>query len=155
MCIFSRKVISLYLESGSALWKRVKRDINNWNYLVWHGVEFRTRWKLLEDRLSPSVVIDSILLMSASVVLYIYWTWHYNKELVIIIIIIIMLCHQYGYPWPSLITSPYCLSLLAGPQAYITYPHRAAVCRFELVALLLLSYVSRSIEEHHLWARSL
>ena len=30
-----------------------------------------------------------------------------------------------GYPWPSLATSPYRSSLLAGPQGYIPYPHRA------------------------------
>ena len=30
---------------------------------------------------------------------------------------------------------------LAGPQGYIPYPHKAAVCRFEQVALLLLGHV--------------
>ena len=49
--------------------------------------------------------------------------------------IIIFSCHQHGYPWPSLATSPYPSSLLAGTQGYIPYPHRAAVCRFELVAI--------------------
>ena len=34
--------------------------------------------------------------------------------LVIILIIIIMSCHQHRYPWPSLATSPYHSSLLAG-----------------------------------------
>ena len=48
-------------------------------------------------------------------------------------VIIIMLCRQHGYPWPSLATFPYHSSLLAGPQGYIPYPHRAAVSRFELV----------------------
>ena len=33
------------------------------------------------------------------------------------------------------------------------YPHRAAVCRFELVTLLLLSHVKGSLGAHHLWAR--
>ena len=63
-----------------------------------------------------------------------------------------MSCRQHGYPLPSLATPPYCSSLLAGPQGYIPYPHRAAVCRFALVALLLLDHVRGSIGEHHLWA---
>ena len=69
------------------------------------------------------------------------------------IIIIILSCHQPGYPWPSLATPPYRSSLLAGPQGYIPYPLRAAVCRFELVPLVLLGHVRGSIGEHHLWAR--
>ena len=52
-----------------------------------------------------------------------------------------MSCRQYGYPWPSLATSPYHSSLLAGPQGYIPYPHIAAVCMFELVVLLLLGHM--------------
>ena len=72
--------------------------------------------------------------------------------LLIIIIIIIMSCRQHGYPWPSLATLPYHSSLLACPQGYIPYHHRATVCRFEQVALLLLGHVRGSIREHHLWA---
>ena len=68
-------------------------------------------------------------------------------------IIIILSYHLHGYPWPSLATPPYCSSFLAGPQGYIPYSHRAAVCRFELVTLLLLGHVKGSIGEHHLWAR--
>ena len=68
-------------------------------------------------------------------------------------IIIIMLCHQHGYPLPSLATSPYRSSPLAGLRGYILYPHRAAVCMFELVVLLLLGHMWGSIEVHHLWAR--
>ena len=45
-------------------------------------------------------------------------------------VIIILSCHQHGYPWLSLVTPPYRSSLLAGPQGYTPYPHRAAVCRF-------------------------
>ena len=56
--------------------------------------------------------------------------------------------------WPSLTTSPYRSSLLAGPQGYIPYPHRAAVCRFELVVLLLLGHMRGSIGDRHLWART-
>ena len=52
----------------------------------------------------------------------------------------------HGYPWPSLTTPPYRSSLLGGSQGYIPYPHRAAVCRFELVALLLFGHVRGSIE---------
>ena len=48
----------------------------------------------------------------------------------IIIIIIIMSCRQHGYPWPSLATSPYRSSHLAGLQGYIPYPHIAAVCMY-------------------------
>ena len=44
---------------------------------------------------------------------------------------------QFKYPWPSLATSPYRSSPLAGLQGYISYPHIAAVCMFEQVVLLL------------------
>ena len=71
----------------------------------------------------------------------------------IIIIIIIMSCRQHGYPWPSPATSPYHSSLLAGFQGYIPYPHIAAVCMFELVVLLLLGHMRRSIGVHNWWAR--
>ena len=55
--------------------------------------------------------------------------------------IIIMSCRQLGYHWPSLATSPNRSSLLAGPQGCIPYPHIVAVCRFELVVLLLLGHM--------------
>ena len=84
----------------------------------------------------------------------IWWWWKHLISLFLsVIIIIIMSCHLHGYHWPSLATPPYRSSLLAGPLGYIPYPHRAAVCRFELVALLLLGHVRGSIGEHHLWAR--
>ena len=60
--------------------------------------------------------------------------------------------HQHGYPWPSLATSSYRSSPLAGLQGYISYPHRAAVCMFELVILLLLGHMWGSIRVHHLWS---
>ena len=72
--------------------------------------------------------------------------------LMIVSVIIILSSHQHRYPRPFLATPPYCSSLLAGPQGYILYPPRAAVCRFELVPLLLLGHVKGSIGEHHLWA---
>ena len=59
----------------------------------------------------------------------------------IIIIIILMSCRQHGYPWPSLATSPYYSSPLAGLQGYILCPHIAAVCKFELVVLLLFGHM--------------
>ena len=68
------------------------------------------------------------------------------------LVIIIMSCSQHVYPWPSLATSPYRPSLLAGPQGYIPYPHITAVCRFELVALLLRDHMRGSIGVIHWWA---
>ena len=50
-------------------------------------------------------------------------------------------------------TSPYRSSLLAGPQGYTPNHHRSAVCRFELVVLLLLGHVKGSIEVHPLRTR--
>ena len=77
-----------------------------------------------------------------------------NRIFIIIIIInIILSCHQRGYPWSSLTTAPYRSSLPAGPQGYTPYSQRAAVCRFELVALLLLGHVKGSIGVHPLLAR--
>ena len=68
-------------------------------------------------------------------------------------IIIIMSCCKHRYPWPSLATPPYRSSLLADPLGYIPYLHRAAVCKFKLVILLLFGHMTGSIGEHHLWAR--
>ena len=52
----------------------------------------------------------------------------------------LILGHQHGYPWSSLTTPPYRSSLLAGPQGYIPYPHKTAVCMFELVVLIWLGH---------------
>ena len=68
-------------------------------------------------------------------------------------IIIIMSCRRHGYPRPSLTTSPYCSSPLAGLQGHIPYPHIAAGCMFRLVVLLLPGHMWGSIGVHHLWAR--
>ena len=73
--------------------------------------------------------------------------------IIIIIIIIIMSCRQHGYPWPSLAISPYHSSPPAGLQGYILCLHIAAVCKFELVVLLLLGHMWGSIGAHHLRAR--
>ena len=70
-----------------------------------------------------------------------------------IYIYIIISCRQLGYPWPSLATSPYYSSPLAGLQGYILCHHIAAVCKFQLVVLLLLGHMWGSIGVHHLWAR--
>ena len=79
--------------------------------------------------------------------------WWFLPSNTSIIIIIIMLCHLHGYPWPSLATSPYRSSPLAGLQGYIPYPHIAAECMFELVVMLLPGHMWGSIGVHHLWAR--
>ena len=71
----------------------------------------------------------------------------------LIIIIIIMSWYQDGYPRPSLATPPNRSLLPVGSQGYTPYPHRAAVRRYELVALLLLGHVKGSIGVNHLWAR--
>ena len=65
--------------------------------------------------------------------------------------LIILSRHQHGYPWPSFATPPYHSSLPVGLQGYTLYPHRAAVCRFELATLLFYSHVKGSIGVHHLW----
>ena len=70
--------------------------------------------------------------------------WSYHP------LLISLSCHRHGYPRPFLATSPYCSSLPTGPQGYTPYP---AVCKFELVILLLLGHVKGSIVVHHLWAR--
>ena len=67
--------------------------------------------------------------------------------------IIIMSCRLHGYHWPSLATSPYRLSHLAGLKGYIPYGHIAVECMFELVVLLLSGHMWGSIGVHHLWAR--
>ena len=61
-----------------------------------------------------------------------------------------MSCRQQGYLSPSLATSPYRSSALAGLQGYIPYPHIAAVCIFELIVMLLLGHMWWSIGVHHL-----
>ena len=55
-----------------------------------------------------------------------------------------------NHPWPSLATSPYYSSPLAGLQGYIPCPHIAAVCKFELVVPPSLGHIWGSIGVHHL-----
>ena len=71
----------------------------------------------------------------------------FNWRLKFSLYIIIFSYHHHRYPWPSLAT-PYHSTVLAGLQGYMPYPHRAAVCRFELVTLLLHGHMRRSIGEH-------
>ena len=79
--------------------------------------------------------------------------WANSFNVPAVVIIIILSCHQLGYPWPSLANPPYRSSLLAGPQGYPPYPHRAAVCRVELTTLLLHGHVKEPKGVHHLWVR--
>ena len=65
-----------------------------------------------------------------------------------------MSCRHHGYPRPSVATSPYRPSPLAGLQGYIPYPHIDAVCMFEQAVLLLLGHMWVSIGVHQLLARS-
>ena len=62
--------------------------------------------------------------------------------------------YQHEYPEPSLVAPPYRPLLLEGPQGYMSYWHRAAICMFELVVLPLHVYVKGSTGVHPLWARS-
>ena len=94
---------------------------------------------LLQQCPACLVCLTMIVFVMGNIYIYIY--------------LIIMLCRQHGYPWPFLITSSYHSSPLAGLQGYIPYPHRAAICIFELTVLLLLSHMWGSIGVHHLWAR--
>ena len=84
--------------------------------------------------------------------LYLFYLFACNNIITskLFTIIIILSCQQHGYSWPSLTTPPYHPSLLAGPQGYIPYLHRPAVCRFKLVTLLLLGCVKGSTWVHHL-----
>ena len=66
------------------------------------------------------------------------------------IIIVIMSHYQHGYSQPTLAIPPYRPLLPAGPQGYIPYRHRAAVCRFELIVLRLHVHVKGSTGVHHL-----
>ena len=72
---------------------------------------------------------------------------------IVLIMMMMMSCRQYGYPWPSLATPPYHSSPPAGLRVYILCPHIVAVCKFELVVLLLHGHMWGSIGIHHLWAR--
>ena len=88
-------------------------------------------------------VLTLELILNIYIYIYIY----------IYIIIIIMSYRQHRYPWLSLATFPYRSSPLAVLQGYNPCSHKAAVCMFELVVLLLNGHMWGSIGGHHLWAR--
>ena len=96
------------------------------------------------------VTLDYDMIM-IYIYIYIYIGW--NDKIVVLkkTIIIIMSYRQHGYPWPSLATSPNHSSPPAGLQGYILCPHIVAVCKFELVVLLLHGHMWVSIGVHHLW----
>ena len=79
------------------------------------------------DRRVETIQTTALLRMARILYIYIY--------------IYIMSCRQHGYPWHSRAIFPCRSSPLAGLQGYIPYPHIAAVCRFELVVLLLLGHM--------------
>ena len=123
---------------------------NTWNHLTVCKQIASGLFKNLSYKLFLSNQID-IISISISVSIYLFLSLSLSLSLslyiyiYIYLIIIIMSCHRHGHPWPFLATSPYCLSPLAGLQGYILYPHRAAVCMFELVVLLLLGHIWGSI----------
>ena len=95
---------------------------------------------------------NSFRYLSFSTFHYEHDTSFYAKFHSYIIIIIIMSCRQHGYPWRFLATPSYHSSPPAGLQGYILCPHIVAVCKFELVVLLLHGHMWGSIGVHHLWA---
>ena len=116
------------------------------------------KWRNSEKEVAPSpTFIEKGDFGSSSTMVAIFnshtHTHTHTYIYIYIYIYIILSSQQHGYPWSSIATLPYRSSLLAGPQGYIPYRHRAAVFRFELVALLLLGHVRGSIGEHHLCAR--
>ena len=121
---------------------------------------FRTNWLVIcSNKLPSEDCVFFVLFLFIVVVLFVFlfafyflFLFRFKKHMKQIIIII-MSCRYHGYPWPSLATSPYHSSPLASLQGYIPHPHIAAVCRFELVVLLLPSHMWGSIGVHHLWAR--
>ena len=87
-----------------------------------------------------------------------YWQFSY-RTIYIYIYILLPINHHHHHitlsvriSLSSLATPPYHPLLPAGPQGYIPYRYRAAMCGFELVVLLLLGHVKRSTGVHHLWA---
>ena len=134
VCLCMSVSVCVYLYFGPQTWGSSCRNGFCWRFIF---VCF-----LAEDLLNPTVQLcDPSICYS------------FCGDIYTSIIIVILSYHQHRYPWPSLATPPSCSSPLAGSQGYIPYPHCAAVCRFELVALLLLGQVKGSIGVHHLWAR--
>ena len=91
-------------------------------------------WMLASDRvpLIGQIVLNCVLMLN-------WITWNHHHHLVVPLARI------------SLTLSRHSSLLLVGPQGYIPYHYRAAVCMFELVALLLLGHVRGPIGEDHLF----
>ena len=115
-----------YLDVDRELKKAVENEINGDTKGFEKGVGRAGNWRMSRDH--P-------IYRSARMLKIIFETWedllslHHH--------LIILSCHQHGYPWLSFAIPRNRSSLLAGHQGYTLYPHRPAVCRFELVALLL------------------
>ena len=104
-------------------------------------------WSLHDNKSSRLLKTCLCILADHSEDIGLCTTGHYSLNFMIII----MSRHQHGYPWPSAATLLYRPSLLVGFQGYILYRHRALVCRFLLVVLLLLVHVKGSTGVNHLW----
>ena len=109
-------------------------------FLVFHNLAWLNfylymsiSWKVhrLTKILSRNM-IKWALFFSIVLIIYIYIYIYIHTH---IIIIIIMSRYQHGYTRPSHAIPPYRPLLSADRQGYISYRHRAAVCRFELDVL--------------------
>ena len=125
--------------------------------IIWMVCKMGNKWQYsccfvnTHTHISIYLYIHTVFVMYRYIIIISSFFHHY--EFYFLFMIIIMSCRQHGYPWPSLSTSPYHSSPLAGLQGYIPYPHIAVVCMFELVVLLLLGHMWGSIGVYHLWAR--
>ena len=151
----SEAVVMKQLRRWKRLWQRsLTRSHKRTSMGPW-----RNCWNGTTSALQPEEITSKGTRVSC---VYYQQKYPYEKSLetylmilvyIYIIIIIIMSCRQHGYPWPSLATSPYHSPPPAGFQGYILCPHIVAVCKFELVVLLLHCHMWGSIGVHHLWAR--
>ena len=143
-------VFSFFLSFFLSFFFFLSLAVNHSKIFIKIVLRFVTEWirerKLIDNRCN---YLDDLNNHDKEVILCILLScfWEF------IIIIILLLCHQHGYPRHSLATPTYRSSLPAGLPVYTPYPHRAAVCSWELVALTLLGHAKRSIGVHHLWAR--
>ena len=88
-------------------------------------------------------VFYAISILWVNIYIYIYIYIHTHKHTHISSSSSMISCHRHGYPWPSLATSPYCSSPLAGLQGYIPYPHIADVYMFKLWSSFFCSAICR------------
>ena len=120
-------------------------DLSSLFFLNWMHMTKKDFLKLFHILLPQPIYIYIYIAIKRLCIIII--TYQITSEL-IYIIIIIKSCRQYGYPWPSLATSPSRSSPPVGFQGYILYPHIAAECMFELVVLLLPGHMCGSIFVH-------